>query len=56
MSACKVINCLISTPKHMLWVLKRTVSMRRFFKAQNYSLNRMCKKRLTILRSKIVFI
>ena len=22
---------LISQPKHMLWVLKRTVSMRRFF-------------------------
>ena len=25
------INFLISRPKHMLWVLKRTVSMRRFF-------------------------
>ena len=25
------INVLISQPKHMLWVLKRTVSMRRFF-------------------------
>ena len=25
------INFLISKPKHMLWVLKRTVSMRRFF-------------------------
>ena len=24
-------NFLISGPKHMLWVLKRTVSMRRFF-------------------------
>ena len=24
---------LISQPKHMLWVLKRTVSMRRFFSA-----------------------
>ena len=24
---------LISQPKHMLWVLKRTVSMRRFFRA-----------------------
>ena len=24
-------NSLISQPKHMLWVLKRTVSMRRFF-------------------------
>ena len=27
------INFLISQPKHMLWVLKRTVSMRRFFGA-----------------------
>ena len=25
------INFLISQPKHLLWVLKRTVSMRRFF-------------------------
>ena len=25
------INFLITQPKHMLWVLKRTVSMRRFF-------------------------
>ena len=25
------ISFLISRPKHMLWVLKRTVSMRRFF-------------------------
>ena len=24
-------NLLISPPKHMLWVLKRTISMRRFF-------------------------
>ena len=31
MSAYKVINCLNSQPKHMFWVLKRTVSMRRFF-------------------------
>ena len=31
MSAYKVINCLISQPKHMLWVLKRTVLMRRYF-------------------------
>ena len=23
--------CFISQPKHMLWVLKRTISMRRFF-------------------------
>ena len=25
------INCLISQPKHMLYVLKRTAAMRRFF-------------------------
>ena len=38
MIACQVINCLNSQPKHMLWglkrtvpVLKRTVTMRRFF-------------------------
>ena len=28
-------NFLIFQPKHMLWVLKRTVSMRRFFWAPN---------------------
>ena len=55
-SAYKVITCPISQPKHMLWVPKRSESMRRFFKAQNYSLNLMCKKILTILRSKTVFI
>ena len=55
-SAYKVITCPISQPKHMLWVLKRSVSMRRLFKAQNYSLNLMCKKILTVLRSKTVFI
>ena len=27
----QVINCLISQPKHMLWVLKRTVAMRRSY-------------------------
>ena len=30
-SVYRKINFLISQPKHMLWVLKRTVSMRRFF-------------------------
>ena len=29
--AYQVIKCLISQPKYMLWVLKRTVAMRRFF-------------------------
>ena len=46
MSAYKVINCLISQPKHMLWVLKRTVAMRRFFYALSYRLNLMCKKNI----------
>ena len=56
MSAYKAIDCLISQQKHMLWVLKRTVAMRWFFLAQNYRLNLMCKKILTILRSTSVFI
>ena len=30
-SAYQKINFLISQPKHVLWVLKRTLSMRRFF-------------------------
>ena len=30
-TAYQVINCLISQPKHMLWVLKRIVAKRRFF-------------------------
>ena len=30
-SALRKFNFLISQPKHMLWVLKRTVSMRQFF-------------------------
>ena len=30
-SALRKFNFLISQPKYMLWVLKRTVSMRRFF-------------------------
>ena len=31
MIAYRIIKCLISQPKHMLCVLKRTVAMRRFF-------------------------
>ena len=45
-SAYKVINCLISQPKHMMWVLKRTVAIRRFFSAPNYRINLMCKKKI----------
>ena len=31
MIAYQVNNCLISQPKHKLWVLKKNVTMRRFF-------------------------
>ena len=34
-SAYQKITFLISQPKHVLWVLKRTFSMRRFFRAPN---------------------
>ena len=37
----QVINHLIFQPEHMLWILKRTVRMRRFFQALNYNLNLM---------------
>ena len=43
MIACQVIDCLISRPKHMLWVPERTVTMRRFFQAPNYRSNLMIK-------------
>ena len=42
--------------KHMLWVLKRTVSMRRSFEDPNYILKLTGKKNVRILRSKNVFI
>ena len=41
---------LISQPKHMLRVLKRTVSMRRFFWAPETYAKIMGKKMITILR------
>ena len=47
-------NFLISKPKHMLWVLKRTVSMRRFFWAPKHMLRLMGKEILTSLSSKIL--
>ena len=47
-SAYQKINFLISKPKHMLWGLKRTVSL----STQNM-LKRMCKKIFTILRPKL---
>ena len=37
----QVIYRLTLQPKHMLWVLKRTVGMRRYFQASNYNLNLM---------------
>ena len=52
----QVINCLISQPKHMLWVLKRTAAMRRFFLAPNYRLNLMIKKIFEKNKLKIAFI
>ena len=42
-------NFLISQPKHMLWVLKRTVSMRWFFWAHKTNVKLMEKKISTIL-------
>ena len=38
----------------MLWVLKRTVSMRRFFKHPKHMLKMMGKKIITILHAKIL--
>ena len=48
-------NFLISQPKDMLWVLKRTVSMSSF-EHPKHMLKLMGKKIFTILRSKILFI
>ena len=46
---------LIFQPKHMLWVLKRTVSMRRFFCGPKHMLKIMGKKIFTILCWKLLF-
>ena len=40
---------LIFHSKHMLWVLKRTVSMRRFFRAPQTNVNSGGKKMFAIL-------
>ena len=40
----------------MLWVFKRTISMRRFFLAPKRMFKLMGKKMFAILRSKILFI
>ena len=52
-SAKQKFNFVISQPKHMLWVLKRTVSMRRHPK---HMLKLMGKKISTILHLNFLFI
>ena len=42
------INFLISEPKHMFWLLKRTVSLRRFFEHPKQVFKLMDKKKFTI--------
>ena len=44
---------LISQPKHMLWVLKRTVSMRQSFEHAKHMFRLKDKERNTILPSKV---
>ena len=46
---------LISQPKHILWILKRTVSMRQTFLYPNHMLKLMGKNIFTTLRSTIYF-
>ena len=53
-SAERKFNFLISQPKHMLWLLKRTISMRQFFWAQKHMLKLTGKKIFTFLRWKFV--
>ena len=48
-------NLLVSQEKHLLWVLKRTVSMRRFFWAPKTYVKLMGKKIFKILRSAFLF-
>ena len=48
-------NFLISKPNHMLWVLKRTVSMRWFFWVPKTYVKIDGKKIFTILRWKFLF-
>ena len=43
-------NLLISQPKHMLWVLKRTVSMRGSFEHQKHMFKLIDEKIITLLR------
>ena len=50
-SACWKTIFFISHPKHTLWVVKRTVSVRRFFWAPKHMFKLTGKKIITILRS-----
>ena len=52
----QVNNRLIFQPKHMLWVLKRTVGMKRFFQASNNNLNLMSLKNNTIYALNCVYL
>ena len=49
----QVINCLIFQPKHMLWVLKRNVTMRHFFQKSDYSLKKNCAQNCVYLDSDV---
>ena len=53
MSAQLKLFFLNTQPKHMLWILKRAVSVRRFFEHPKHMLKLMDKKISTILRSKM---
>ena len=55
-SAYQINSLFISQPNHMLWVLKRTVSMRRSFKRQKHMLKVMGKKIFTISSRIVLFI
>ena len=55
-SVYRKIHSLISQSNYMLWVLKRTVSMRRFFWAPKHMLKLMGKEIFTILRWNVLFI
>ena len=43
-----VVTSHIFQPKHMLWVLKRTVGLRQYYQASNYNLNLMSLKKYAL--------
>ena len=49
-------NFLIFQPKHVLWVFKRTVSMRRLFQHPKHMLEMMDSKIFTILVKMFVYL